>query len=254
MNGRCCGDRTYSTSQIAKLAGVHPNTVRLYEQWGFLPPVPRKNNGYRVFGDWHAAQLKLVRTALKCDYVEGGIRRRAKEIVKAAAAGNLELALKMAYAYHSHVRTERSRAEEALVLAQRCQSGINESSDVYYRRGDVARLLETTVDILRDWERNGLIDIPRAGNNYRLYGSKEINRLKIIRALRSANYSMMSILRMFNCVQSGRGGSLRQAIDTPLPEEDIVSAADRWITTLSQTESDANEIIAQLKEMIKLYK
>jgi hypothetical protein len=31
------------TSQIAKAAGVHPNTVRLYEQWGLLMPVDRED-------------------------------------------------------------------------------------------------------------------------------------------------------------------------------------------------------------------
>lgn len=34
--------RTYlSTTQIARAIGVHPNTVRVYEAWGFLPVVPR---------------------------------------------------------------------------------------------------------------------------------------------------------------------------------------------------------------------
>jgi DNA-binding transcriptional MerR regulator len=32
------------TSEITKAVGVHPNTVRLYERWGFLPPVPRSPN------------------------------------------------------------------------------------------------------------------------------------------------------------------------------------------------------------------
>ena len=31
------------TSEVAQAAGVHPNTVRLYEEWGFLPPVPRSS-------------------------------------------------------------------------------------------------------------------------------------------------------------------------------------------------------------------
>ena len=36
------------TSEVAAAAGVHPNTVRLYEQWGFIPPVPRGPKGYRL--------------------------------------------------------------------------------------------------------------------------------------------------------------------------------------------------------------
>lgn len=30
--------RTYRTAQVAALAGVHPNTVRLYEKLGLIPP------------------------------------------------------------------------------------------------------------------------------------------------------------------------------------------------------------------------
>ena len=35
----------YSTSQIAKLVGVHPNTVRMYEEWGLIETAKR----YEVF-------------------------------------------------------------------------------------------------------------------------------------------------------------------------------------------------------------
>ena len=38
-----------STTKIARAAGCHPNTVRLYEQWGFLPPVERSPSGYRLY-------------------------------------------------------------------------------------------------------------------------------------------------------------------------------------------------------------
>jgi|GEM_PF-4035991 len=33
--------RYLRTSTIAKELGVHVNTIRLYETWGFLPPIPR---------------------------------------------------------------------------------------------------------------------------------------------------------------------------------------------------------------------
>ena len=35
------------TSEIARMVGVHPNTVRLYEARGYIAPVPRAGNGYR---------------------------------------------------------------------------------------------------------------------------------------------------------------------------------------------------------------
>lgn len=59
-----------------------------------------------------------------------------------------------------------------------------------------------------------------------------MNRLKIIRTLRNAHYSMMSILRMLNRMDHGEM-NIREVIDTPSEEEDIVCAADRYITALS---------------------
>ena len=28
---------TYMTSEVAKIIGIHPNTVRMYEEWGLIP-------------------------------------------------------------------------------------------------------------------------------------------------------------------------------------------------------------------------
>ena len=33
--------RTYSTSEIARIIGIHPNTVMLYEKWDYIAPVPK---------------------------------------------------------------------------------------------------------------------------------------------------------------------------------------------------------------------
>jgi DNA-binding transcriptional MerR regulator len=59
-----------STSQIARATGVHPNTVRLYEVWGFIPPVPRSPTGYRLFTEVHQDHMRLARTMLKGSQVK----------------------------------------------------------------------------------------------------------------------------------------------------------------------------------------
>jgi DNA-binding transcriptional MerR regulator len=53
--------RTLRTSDVAKAVGVHPNTVRLYEAWGFLPPPPHSPSGYRLFIAAHLDQMRLAR-------------------------------------------------------------------------------------------------------------------------------------------------------------------------------------------------
>ncbi|MBP0983980.1 MAG: MerR family transcriptional regulator [Oscillospiraceae bacterium] len=61
---------TYSTSQIAKRAGLHSNTVRLYEEWGLIQKPERKKNGYRVFTDVHIKQFELARKALQIEVLQ----------------------------------------------------------------------------------------------------------------------------------------------------------------------------------------
>ena len=29
--------KTYSTSEVAKIVGFHPNTIRRYEEWALIP-------------------------------------------------------------------------------------------------------------------------------------------------------------------------------------------------------------------------
>lgn len=40
---------TYKTAEVAAAIGVHPNTVRLYEEWGMIPKPKRQANGEYLF-------------------------------------------------------------------------------------------------------------------------------------------------------------------------------------------------------------
>ncbi|SCZ01672.1 MerR family transcriptional regulator [Alkaliphilus peptidifermentans] len=244
----------YKTSEIAKMVGVHPNTVRLYEEWGFLQVIPRNSSGYRVFTEEHLEQMKLARMALRCQFVEGNIRKMAAAIVRTAAQGNLKEALEKAFNYLLHIKNERVRAEEVLDLIDKWINGeMDKDTGIYYKRMNVAKLLNVSIDVLRNWERNGLIDTPRNDkNNYRMYGPYEINRIKVIRTLRSANYSIMSIHRMLRFIDKGQKDNIKELINTPLPHEDIISATDRWISTLIESEKDARDVINQLKKMNRI--
>ena len=97
-----------------------------------------------------------------------------------------------------------------------------------------------------------MIDVPRDPHNgYRLYGAAEIGRLRVIRMLRQAGYSMMAILRMLLHLERGRTENLRRVLDTPRPDEDVYSAADQWLSTLAGQEDRALDVIAQLEAMIR---
>ncbi|MBW6474685.1 MAG: MerR family transcriptional regulator [Anaerolineaceae bacterium] len=97
-----------STSKIAKIVGCHPNTVRMYEAWGLLPPVPRAANGYRLYTLDHLDQMRLARTALNTAWPGKTIRKAAFELIHQAARGDLGGALESAYRYLVLVQSERN--------------------------------------------------------------------------------------------------------------------------------------------------
>ncbi|MBN1259037.1 MAG: MerR family transcriptional regulator [Anaerolineae bacterium] len=241
------------TSDIARAAGVHPNTVRLYEEWGFLPTVPRSESGYRRFSEAHLHQMLLARGLLHEPWPGQAIRRSAIALVKHAATGDLGGALERAYRHLALVRAERVRAEAAIALLERWANGA--AADAVadpLHIGRAAAHLGVTVDMLRNWERNGLLETPRdPRNGYRLYGAPELGRLRVIRMLRDAGYSPMAILRMLRRLDEGQTRGLREALDTPRDDEDVFMAADRWLSALDFQESCALDAIARLEIMIE---
>ncbi len=238
------------TSDIAKAVGAHVNTVRLYEEWGFLPPVPRSSAGYRLFTNAHLEQMRLARLAMHGPWPGSNIRKSALALVRKSASGDLGGALEQAYHHLALVQAERARADAAAGLLDRwAQGAATDTTTKSLRIGEAAELLAVTADQLRNWERNGLIDVPRdPRNGYRLYSAAEIGRLRVIRMLLRAGYSMMAILRML--LQLDRGADPRQALDTPHPDEDVFTAADQWLSSLAEQEQRASSIITQLEKMM----
>ncbi|MBN1886786.1 MAG: MerR family transcriptional regulator [Thermoflexales bacterium] len=240
------------TSDIAQAVGVHPNTVRLYEAWGFLPPVRRSAGGYRLFTECHLDQMRLARTALHGGWPGKNIRQSAAALVRQAASGDLGGALERAYNHLGLVKAERAQAETAAALLERWAQGMAaDATAEALQSGQAAKLLGSTTEQLRNWERNGLLRVPRdPRNGYRLYGAAEIGRLRVIRMLSRAGYSHAAILRMLLQLDSGQRNGLRQALDTPHPDDEVYMAADRWLSALAEHEQRASDMIAQLEAMI----
>lgn len=102
------------TSDIARAVRVHPNTVRLYEAWGFLPPASRSSAGYRRFTRFHLNQMRLARMALPDHWPGSNICRLLVALVRHSATGDIPGALEMARAHLRLVQTERNYTEQAV--------------------------------------------------------------------------------------------------------------------------------------------
>lgn len=190
---------TYRTVDLARMFGIHVNTVRLYERYGLIPKAERTQSGYRIFTELHVEQFKLARAALRVEVLQNGLRKQAVTIVKTSASGDFETALKLTKRYSDQVDQEIKHGEEAVRICRRMLAGIKEPcsgkdrEQTMYTRKEAAGILGVTIDTLRNWELNGLFSVRRMANGYRVYTGEDIQRLTIIRSLRCANYSLSSI-------------------------------------------------------------
>lgn len=207
-------------------------------------------NGYRIFTKLHIEHFKLARTALQVEVLQNGLRKQAVEIIKAAAIKDYNKAIKLTEEYIEKIQYEKNQAEEAIKIVEQVLSDDNkEDNSIYLTRKETAQYLNISMDTLRNWELNGLLTVKRRSNSYRVYKDADIKRLKIIRALRCANYSLTAILRLLNELSQGKEIDIKEVIDTPRREEDIVSICDKLLTSLQDAEINARAIHHQLKKM-----
>ena len=240
---------TYTTTDVAKIIGIHPNTVRMYEEWGLIPLAERKANGYRIFTDFHIEQLKLARIAFQVEVLQNGLRKKAVEIIKLSANREFDQALLLAEEYRSQIQREQRNAEESIVIAKQILSGHAAEQTLFLKRKEVSDYLDIPMDTLRNWERNGLLQVERKQNGYRVYTSNDIAQLKMIRTLRLANYSLEAILQMLNALEHNPQADMKQILNTPQADADIVSVCDRLIISLRAAEENADKIIHIITEI-----
>lgn len=241
--------KTYTTAQVAKIIGVHPNTVRLYEKLGLIPPAPRQKNRYRVFTDRHIAQFRLARTTFQVEVLQNGLRQQMVQMVKTAATGKYDAAIEQCRCYLQMVRQEFVRAQEAASIVTALLHGDPPSSyPVLLGRRQVSQQLHISMDALRNWEMNGLLTVKRRQNGYRVYTSEDLRTLRVIRALRGANYSLEAILQLLQQLSVDPQTDVPAALDLPA-QGDIVSACDHLLDSLSQAEINAQTSLQLLYEM-----
>lgn len=266
--------KTYSTSQIAKIVGVHPNTVRLYEEWGLLQIPERKANGYRVFTDMHIEQFRLTQKALAIPVLQAGLRKKIISAIKHSARYEFDEAVLCVREYLETAARERENAiraaesvtvimSDVMISHKNVAFGDDMCAEVaictcenrLLNRSEAAKALGITIDTLRNWEMNGLLTVRRKENGYRVYDSSDMRKLRIIRSLRCANYSLASILKMLTAWEAGKEqADILKELNTPVDGETIVSACDKLIASLDEASENAKGVLQILLNMKEKYK
>ncbi len=213
----------------------------------------RKENGYRIFNDLHIEIFKLARIAFQIEVLQNGLRKKIVNMVKTAAAGDFDTALSMTGEYLLQVQREQKNAKEAIEIVKQILSGHSVSGSLRLKRSETAKLLNISMDTLRNWEMNGLFTVKRMENGYRIYTNEDIDRLKIIRSLRCANYSLEAILNVLSVLSTDPDADIGKVLDTPKPDNDIISVYDKLLTSLNLAERNAELMRTMIRNIKTKY-
>jgi len=237
----------YSTKAIADIFGVHPNTVRLYERWGYLARAERSGSNYRRFNNDHLRQMRLARTALPGPYpIDGTL---VHGMVKKYAAGDTGGAIRMAEEYLAGVEAERGKAVQAMGVLDRwfARKPGSKTTIVHVTRREAAAALGLTVDAIRTWERNGLCRIAKAAGGKMRFSEWDIEKLMVIRLLRNCGYSIASLRNVFGN-EANLLAKPSELLSLENSEADISYYTDRYGEYLAGHIDRAKAIIRLLRE------
>ncbi len=247
------GERTekkYSTAEIAGKAGVHPNTVRLYEKWGFISVPGRTRSNYRIFEHKHIVQMEFARLAVPGPYpVDTELVRSA---VRAFACSDFQEALRLSEEYLSKTVSEIKRSEDALeTLKNWIENKTGDDSEILVKtRKSLAVKLDVTLDALRTWERNGLFISKRNESNVLVFTERDTQKTKIIRLLRNCGYSIASLLNVFS-KENLEISDIASLLNKPDEEFQLSYVTDRFIPYLYSHQKRAEDMMRFVNEYIK---
>ncbi len=113
----------------------------------------------------------------------------------------------------------------------------------FYSVGETAKMFGIAASALRYYESEGLLEpVPKNESGRRVYGPKEIRRIRFIVTLRDAGIPVESIRHYVDLFYAGAETILER-------KQILIDHLDR----LKQEAERLNELIAQLEEMISTY-
>ena len=211
---------------LAKDVGLSVQTIRNYEQLGFLPAAERGPQGYRRYTAQHLHALRVARLLIR-----GFGWECTRRIMEAIHQGKHNLAWAEIDARHSGLDRSRRQVEETLRLLQATANILEPLDNVGDRLkpqyglhvGEAARHVGVRVSAVRFWEERGLLQPLRdASNHYRLYNAEQLRNLQVTALLRKANYDMEAIRTVLQQLAQG----------TP---EQALAVAENQLKALAET-------------------
>lgn len=205
--------RSWRPVDLARMAGISPSLVRMYEAVGFLPAADRSPTGYRRYTDAHVEALQVARLL-----IAGYGWQPALEVMRAVHACDNAAALAVVDACHAKLHGERATIDEVVHALERTAATGRLYTSIRARRvmriGAVARLVGVRPSALRFWEQQGLLQPTRdSTTRSRYYDQEQIQRVQIVALLRAADYRFDAIRSVLDDLATSRPAQARAALE-----------------------------------------
>ncbi len=214
---------------LARAVGVSTQTVRGYEQVGFLPQAERTSTGQRRYGPRHVQAIQTARTM-----IAGYGWQHALEIMRVAHQGNLAEVVAQVDARHAELAQQRQDIDTVLAALQTLGQRETEPERRTPSRqrqpallvSAAARQVGVRPSALRFWEAQGLLYPEREhDSHYRRYPPDQMRRLQMIVLLRKGGYGFRAIQSIFAELSVGTSEQALAAIEGR--RQAIIAASQR---------------------------
>ncbi len=238
----------YRIGELSRLTGVKAGTIRFYEQCGFVGPVERTSNNYRLYHRRHIYQVRVCRLVFG-GYVNRRLRRESRRVLDASARWDLEAYGEAAANYQRAVEADIAGTRKAIAICME-QMSQEEGEDRCCSKKQAAAMVGVTPEAIRNWERNGLLG-QHEPYEKRFYGQALINRMYVIRLLLDTGYSMMAIKSFMQECDSGQLKNAERLLISPEESEELRYRSDRYLEALLCLREKARQLCELKAEMEK---
>ena len=214
--------KEYKRSEVAKIIGVHPNTIIAYEKAGYISAIERRDNGYRIYLEKHIEQIKLIRLILNNELIKTYMWYKVRDILLVIGKENFQEALTLCEKYLEEINIEKINEYKIIEKIKEVIKEHEENKEnVFLKRSEASKIIGVSIDVIINWERSEILSVPRNNkNNYRVYSEKEILILKIIKILREEEYSSQCVRRMINKLQENNFKILNKELLSNIEEKE----------------------------------
>lgn len=243
------GSAGYQIGEMTRKTGVKAGTIRFYEKLGFLEPVERLPNQYRVFNEHHIYQIRI------CSLVFGGfvnkrLRKISMDVIFTARDWDLEAYNRATRNYLQAIEQDIIRTKKAISIVAK-KVGQDENDGREYSKKEAAELLGVTPEAIRNWERNRLL-AQKPAYSRRIYQAAEIRRMHMIRLLLDTGYSCMAILRFLTEYDAGENQKASGFLLGTLEDGELKSRTDQYMKSLMTAREQADALCCFLEDMKKI--